>query len=436
MLTVVAYTTAPWEHALAELRIVGPFRKAGFHLIRGGHGGTFDTEIVSAADLVLIYRDFPRHQQAYERIRYLARSQSKPIVFDIDDLLLGLPPNHPDRLNHYYAGALFPMLHCILEADGVTAVSATLADIIRPINPDVWVLHNYLDDDIWDLTPVSDEVDDGVVTIGYLGGDSHAPDFDLVIPTLVELLQSYKDRLALKIVGMIPFSELQGLPNVEWVPFRFNYIDYAKFVRQQNFDLMIAPMRDIPFNRSKGSTKFQEASALSLPGVYSDTLPFQEQVNHGKNGFLATTPDEWRYSLVQLIEDKSLRRQIGLAALQTLREHWLLSKNAFRWNEVYEQILSRAGQHAPDGSIPTELFIELSQQTQSWQQRMLDELKQAKQQVDHLQATLADKDQYISALTNQIDVYRNSLPGKLLRATRRAFSLLNPARIINRRRSG
>ncbi len=189
---------------------------------------------------------------------------------------------------------------------------------------------------------------------------------------------------------------------------------------------MIAPERDILFNRSKGSTKFQEASALSLPGVYSDTLPFQEQVIHGVNGFLVKTPDEWKYTLVKLIEDKSLRRQIGLAALQTLRQDWLLSNNAFRWNEVYGQILSRARQHVPVSSIPTKLFIDLYQQTQSWQQSVQDDLSQARLRAQQLQATLLEKEEYIATLTAQIATYRNSMPGKLLRATRRVFSLFNP----------
>ncbi len=232
---VVAYTPAPWDHALSILRLVSPYKYAGIELIQGTQQDKIYADKVSEADLVLIYRDFPRHQKAYERILSQARAQYKPVIFDIDDHLLGLPSNHPDRLSHYYAGSLFPMLSCILEADGVTAVSATLADVIRPVNPNVWALPNYTDDEIWDLTPRVEEVDDGVVTIGYMGGDSHAPDFDLIIPVLVELLQSYKDRLALKLVGIGPFSILQDLPNVEWIPFQFNYPDYTRIRPRTRF---------------------------------------------------------------------------------------------------------------------------------------------------------------------------------------------------------
>lgn len=420
---VVAYTTAPWDHVQTVIRLGSPYRAAGIQLIQGNLDGQIFPERVTDADLVLIQRDFPVHFQAYQQILSQARLQSKPVIYDIDDLLLQLPLNHPDRLSQYYAMALFPMLHCILEADGITAISAPLADFLRPLNPNVWVLHNFLDDGIWDLSPMTEEVDDGVVTIGYMGGDSHIPDFELVIPTLVELLQRYRDRLALKLVGLSPFSPLREMPNVTWIPFQLNYSDYTRFASQQNFDLMIAPERDILFNRCKGSVKFQEASALSLPGVYSDTLPFRDQVRQGENGFLANNPAEWKSFLIQLIEDKSLRRRMGLAALQTLRDEWVLSKNAHRWLDIYGQILSGAGKHQPVATISSRLFMDLNDQTQAWLQAVNGELKQARLLAQQTQETLLAKEGYISALHAQIAAYRDSLPGKLLRATRQALSV-------------
>lgn len=420
---VVAYTTAPWDHVQTVIRLGSPYQAAGIQLIQGNLNGDIFPERVAEADLVLIQRDFPVHYQAYRQILSQARLQSKPVIYDIDDLLLQLPHNHPDRLSHYYAMALFPMLHCILEVDGITAISAPLADFIRPLNPNVWVLHNYLDDEIWDLKPITEEADDGVVTIGYMGGDSHIPDFELVIPTLVDLLQSYGDRLALKLVGLSPFSPLKELPNVAWIPFQLKYSDYTRFASQQNFDLMIAPERDILFNRCKGSVKFQEASALSLPGVYSDTLPFRDQVRQGENGFLAKNSAEWKSFLGKLIEDKSLRRQIGLAALQTLRDDWVLSKNAYRWLDVYGQILSGAGKHQPVAAISSELFRDLNEQTQTRLQGVHGELNQAQLLAQQTQQTLLIKEGYISALQAQIAAYRDSLPGKLLRATRQLLSI-------------
>jgi glycosyltransferase involved in cell wall biosynthesis len=408
--------------------MVGPYKAAGIRLIQGSQGRHSDPEKVRQADLVLIQRDFPIQMQAYERILSLARLQSKPVVVDYDDRLLGLPPEHPDRLSHYYARALFPILRSFLEADAVTAVSATLGQSIQSLNPNIWVLPNYLNDEYWDLSPVADEIEDGVVTLGYMGGDSHSPDIETLVPLLAELLQQYSGRLRLKLVGMSPFSELKDHPLVEWIPFRLNYADYTAFVRRQNFDLMIAPMQDIPFNRSKGSIKFLEYGALSLPGVFSDTLPFNEQVSHAQDGFLASSQDEWRSYLVMLIEDQALRRQIGLAANRTVRERWLLSAHAHEWVDVYQQVISRRGQSHPAFTLPVDLFTDLSRQTQEWQQALEEQLADAHRRLDQQQAALTEKEQYITTLDNQLQIYRDGAPGKLIRLARRIFSPLTSRR--------
>ena len=56
--SIVAYTLAPWESALAMLRIVGPIEAAKIRLIRGINNGFVSTEKLSQADIVLIQRDF------------------------------------------------------------------------------------------------------------------------------------------------------------------------------------------------------------------------------------------------------------------------------------------------------------------------------------------------------------------------------------------
>ena len=128
MKTVLAYSPAPWNHALAMLRIVAPLREAGFQLICGNDNGGIHPERVCEADLVVIQRDFPVHLRQYEEITGLARQQSKPVILDLDDWLLNLPENHPDRISHHYAASLFPLLRALIEANAVTASTVPLGN--------------------------------------------------------------------------------------------------------------------------------------------------------------------------------------------------------------------------------------------------------------------------------------------------------------------
>ncbi len=371
MKTIVAYTPAPWDHALAVLRLTGPLRKAGFNLVRGSQDGQIDTEQVSSADLVLIQRDFPKHLAAYERILALARLEAKPVVLDLDDWLLELPENHPDRISHYYAAGLFPILRAALEADAVTVSTEHLGDQVSRLNNSNWTLPNYIDEDIWGLIPPS-QASDGPIQIVYMGGDTHIPDVELVTPVLVEVLRRYTGRVALHLVGMHPNPLLSSLPNVTCTPFIMDYASYARFASEQHFDLAIAPLIDNPFNRCKSSIKCLEYSALGLPAVYSNIPPYTKFVSDGENGLLASTSEEWLQAIVRLIEDQALRMRIGLAAQENVRRNWLLGDHAHEWTEAYQQIAAAPRRASYDRrTVPASLVIELTRQTQAWQESAL-----------------------------------------------------------------
>ncbi len=111
MTTIAAYTPYRWDHALVVLRLAGPCAAAGVTVLRGTDGSTVRPELVSQADLVLIQRDFPRDTAGYTQVTAAARAHGKPIIFDLDDLLLELPPDHPDRAHsvlHRRAGPHAP----------------------------------------------------------------------------------------------------------------------------------------------------------------------------------------------------------------------------------------------------------------------------------------------------------------------------------------
>ena len=73
--------------------------------------------------------------------------------------------------------------------------------------------------------------------------------------------------------------------------------------------------------------------------MFSHLETYSYAVSHGENGLLAGPLDEWTDCLVQLIENDELRFQLETRAQATIRENWLLSQNAFRWNEAFESAL-------------------------------------------------------------------------------------------------
>jgi hypothetical protein len=146
--TVVAFSPYRWDHALTVLRLVSPLRYAGIQLIHGNEGSDIHPENVSLGDAVVIQRDFPNYLEMYSTIVERARVERKPVIYEIDDLLLELPDDHPDSSIGYYAPGLFSMLRAIIEADLVTTTSSALRAYLLPFNPNIAMLPNCLDEEL------------------------------------------------------------------------------------------------------------------------------------------------------------------------------------------------------------------------------------------------------------------------------------------------
>lgn len=416
----VAYSLAPWDHVLAYLRFVAPWERAGIQPIRGNLDGQIYPDKVSEADVVLLQRDFPAHIVAYEKITALARAQAKPVVLDLDDLLLDLPQDHPDRLNHHYAGKLFPILRALLEADLVSVSTTQLADVLRPMNPNILVLPNCIDERVWRLTPRRESSRDKTpITIAFMGGDSHLPDFEPLLSVLTEILTTYQGQVIIKSVGMQLPPALQGLKNAEAVSFLFNYPGYVNFVQQQDFDLAIAPLEDNLFNRCKSPIKYLEYSALGIPGVYSNLPPYSSLIKHGENGLLASNPEEWRQAILCLIEDPQLRWKMGQAAQETVRRDWLLGDHAQDWLDAYRFAASRVGQQRQQATLPLRLFADLTHQNRLWEEELETRLQEKENETRQLAQKLIEKEQYIAALSEQINLLRRGFLAKINLGVRR-----------------
>ncbi len=344
--TVAAYVPYPWEHAVTWLRVAQPLQQAGLKILRGSEGG-IHPELVAQADAVVIQREFPAYSRAaYAQIIQGARVQNKPVIYEIDDLLLDLPPEHPDHQIHYYTYALLPMLRAICEADLVSVTTPALKSYVQQLNPNTCVLPNYLDDLLWQPKSViaSEAISEAAqsptrpkVTISYMGSVTHVPDLAEITPALLRLVERYPGRLLFKFWGAPPPLELEACASVEWIAKELpSYPQFSKEFSQQQCDIFIAPLVNSFFNQCKSSIKFLEYSIQGVPGVYSRIAPYEAVVQHGENGMLAFSLDEWESSLAELIESQERRLAMGQKAQESALKYWRLSDHAHEWLEAYK----------------------------------------------------------------------------------------------------
>jgi glycosyltransferase involved in cell wall biosynthesis len=193
---------------MAHLRLIAPFRQAGIHIINGIENGQPVSELVHNGDIVVAQREFPKKFDDYQKIVEIARRERKPIVFDLDDLLFFLPENHPDRVAQNYTPSLLPMFQALMEADLVTVATPRLQSVFASYNNNIVVLPNYFDDTLWQLRPPVLKSKDEILTIGYMGGNSHGPDIEYVMPVLLDLIKCYPHKIRFHFWGMQPPAEM------------------------------------------------------------------------------------------------------------------------------------------------------------------------------------------------------------------------------------
>lgn len=92
----------------------------------------------------------------------------------------------------------------------------------------------------------------------------------------------------------------------------------------QEMDIGLMPLDDSPWSRGKCGFKLIQYMACGLPVVASPVGVNAEIVEHGVNGFLATTEEEWREAISRLLGDPSLRLHMGATGRQKVEQQFSL----------------------------------------------------------------------------------------------------------------
>jgi glycosyltransferase involved in cell wall biosynthesis len=402
---VVCFSSDTWSSALCEVRLRAPLEAAGFQVIQGNDYQKRLVETLIGVDYVVIQRDFPRYIDFFFNILEETKRHKIPLIYEIDDLLFNLPENHPLQQTGCYSNRLMPMLTAIYKADLVTASTEPLAVFLRSFNSNVQVLPNYLIDNYWNFSPVKEiKKQEDHIVIGYIGGHTHASDLTMIIKALMVIGQQFGHQVSLKFWGVEPPEELLSHFRVEWQPPVASYEEYALTFRNQDIDILIAPLENNSFTQSKSHLKFLEYSTLGVPGVYSKVTPYEEIVKHGKNGFLASSDQEWIECLQTLIAFPDMRQQIARKAQETVRKNQLLSDHANKWSKAYAKIgIESSGSQIFIGdllNVQDAILQKIYSSQNAQSDRSQIQIEDKERLIQTLTAELEDKDRILQSVIN------------------------------------
>jgi glycosyltransferase involved in cell wall biosynthesis len=308
--------------------------------------------------LVIFYR-VPAFPQVIALIEE-ARRLRLPNFFDVDDLIFdveeyrnnsnlkSLPKAEYDLLldgAHLYRKALGLCDHAI-------ASTPTIAERMREVNGgSIHVLENSLDRRILELAAELEQrpppMDAETLTIGYGSGTrTHDADFTVVADALLRVLERYP-QVRLAIHGYLELPP--GFERFSERLFRIPFLAADDYLRAlASWQISIAPLEKTVFNDAKSNIKFIEASVFKVPTVASGSGPFREAIEHGRNGMIATTSEEWFTALSGLVEDGELRRRMGEEARRSVLERYHPEVMA---HERMLPVLRHMPEPAPEGTL-------------------------------------------------------------------------------------
>lgn len=338
---VTFFTKSKETTAIEHLRVLAPLQSQGIKVNRYVFEKSLDLNTIEPSHLIVIQRDFARDFQNYQRLLNYSKQKHIPIILDLDDNLLDLPPTHPDRLSHYYSDSLLPLLQAMTDVDAITVTTNPLKENVISYNQNVYLLPNFLDDKLWHFKAPKVETDESSIKLLYMGTHTHSPDLEMISSAIDQLLKEFP-TLHFTSYGVKLPKLLEGNERVSYVMTdSMEYAEFATLFQKMDADIAIAPLVQNKFNEQKSPLKFFEYCVNGIPGIYSNVNPYKNFVKHGKTGLLAeNTTLSWVENIKRLILDKSFRKDLAIQAQENVKADYLLSKNSYLWRDVYNKILA------------------------------------------------------------------------------------------------
>ena len=263
------------------------------------------------------------------------------VVVEHDDDMLNLREDNPvfraseKDWAYYQSSWRDAILESLQKADLITVSVPHLAEVYAEYtSTPIVVLPNTVDEVLLTLdAPVREPGQP--LRVGWGGSKTHDLDWRGAADAVRYALN--KTGAHLTIMGS-DYRSTIGYKNTEYLPWTNNIAEYYAVVN--TFHVMLAPLSNDLWNRSKSPLKALEAAALGVPTIASATRPYEDFIVHGETGFLCRTETDWMKALRELDGDEDLRREMGRKARERAAE-FTTQLWAPRWIQAYVDGLRR-----------------------------------------------------------------------------------------------
>lgn len=302
------------------------FQKLG-GFIRGVFRRIASVFRLGSYDIIFIHREaMPLGPPVFEWLAYVF---GKKIIYDFDDAIWLPNTSAENKIAGWlkWHGKVKSICRWSTRVscgnEYLCAYAKTYAKhvVLNPTTIDTEHLHNPA------LYPTSNH---SIVTIGWTGTHSTIKYLDFLQPIIQSLGQKFPNTFRFVVIANKK-PEL-NLTSLEFIP----WSKASEIPDLLKFDIGVMPLTDDIWAKGKCGFKALQYMALEVPSIVSPVGVNTKIVEHGVNGFVASTPDEWMNSLEKLLTDKALRETMGKRSRQKVEAEFSVSSNASNFLRLFE----------------------------------------------------------------------------------------------------
>jgi glycosyltransferase involved in cell wall biosynthesis len=315
-------------------------RRQGHELLLNERDRPIRPQTLLEVDVVHMHRiAIPEIQQLIGRVR----AAGVGIVWDNDDDVTAVPRSNPlyARFGGYRSRDMRAGVRAMVRlADVVTTPSAVLADQYRELGAEqVRVLENYMPAEFAKVRPAKHRG----IAIACLAALEHQVDYQELglRDVLLRLLDAHAD-LRVTSFGLGLGLGHERYEHVPEVPF----LELAKTFSR--FDIGIAPLVDIPWNRARSNVKLKEYASAGIPWLASPVGPYRGMGE--QQGGRLVPDDGWHEALERLIASGRERRKLAKRAARWVSGEGI-EQHAGRWEATLRDAISSAAERARDRAM-------------------------------------------------------------------------------------
>jgi glycosyltransferase involved in cell wall biosynthesis len=238
----------------------------------------------------------------------ILRYFSKVIIYDFDDAIMYSPTKpESDRTRHF--GAFRQTAEMV---DVIIAGNEYLAEHARRFCSKVYMLPTGLDVGAYKIA-VNRKQDDKVRLVWI--GSKATLKYLLELKDALEELGKSNSNTVLRIIAD-DFFDLKNM-QVEKIKWSLDsqYSDIAEG------DIGLAPLPDDRFTRGKCGFKILQYFSAGLPVIASPVMVNGDLVLNSGAGFVAQTSEQWKEQILKLVQDATLRKEMGQKGKEYVKQY-------------------------------------------------------------------------------------------------------------------